>query len=138
MKTYGPYVAKDGRYRCVLVHENGRKQTISYPRLLMETHLGRSLLSDEDVHHIDENIANNNIDNLKVILHSEHCRNHSLKYIDDILIECVYCRKIFTLTPHQQRKRQQNKNKSGPFCSRRCSGKYGSDVQRATKQECLD
>lgn len=136
MKIYGPYKGKDNRLRCVIVHSDGRKQTISYPRLVMETHLGRSLLPDEDVHHVDEDTTNNNLSNLEVKLHTEHCRNHSIKYRSDVTTNCIYCGKEFIITPMRQRYHASSK-KAGPFCSRMCSGKYGTDVQRAAKQECL-
>lgn len=138
MKVYGPYTNKDGRARCILVHEDGRKQTVSYPRMLMEAHLGRSLLPEEDVHHLDEDVSNNDIGNLEVRVHSEHCREHSIKYMGPAEVTCTYCGVEFTLTPLQQRSRFGNRSrKLGPFCSRKCSGKYGTDVQRAAKQECL-
>jgi hypothetical protein len=140
MNIYGPYVGKDKRSRCVIVHDNGRITTKSYPRLIMEAHLGRSLLPEEDVHHLDEDVTNNDISNLEIILHTEHCREHSLKYTGDIFVQCVYCGEKFALTPKQQssRKRELNRGKHGPFCSRTCSGKYGTDIQRAAKQGCLD
>lgn len=70
-------LCKDGRIRCVLVYKNGVKKTISFPKLLMEKHLGRKLLPNEQVHHIDENPLNNDISNLAVICRGEHQRQHS-------------------------------------------------------------
>lgn len=136
MKIYGPYKCKDGRFRCVIIHSDGTRRTVSYPRLVLETHLGRSLMPDEDVHHIDEDTTNNDPNNLEVRLHTEHCRDHSIKYINNIIVDCIYCSKEFILTPIQQRTRFSSK-KAGPFCSKACSGKYGTDIQRAAKQECL-
>lgn len=131
---YGPYIGKDGRYRVFIVDKEGNKKTISYPRMIMETFLKRSLMLNEDVHHIDGDVSNNDISNLEVKLHTEHCREHSTKYIDQLIVKCVWCGNEFILTPMQQRRRFSNRNiKKGPFCSRRCSGKYGADIQRAAK-----
>lgn len=137
MKTYGPYVAKDGRYRCMIVHEDGRRQIVSYPRLVMEAHLGVSLSPEVDVHHKDGNVANNDVSNLEVIDHKVHCREHSLKYKEAVNVLCLYCSEVFSLTPKRQSQRARDTNrpfpKAGPFCSRTCSGKYGTDVQRSRK-----
>lgn len=43
-------------------------------RLVMESHLGRLLKSDEHIHHIDGNRENNNLNNLRVVSNSEHLR----------------------------------------------------------------
>lgn len=48
-------------------------------RWLMEKHLGRKLLSNEDVHHKDENKRNNRLTNLEVISHAEHTKHHNRK-----------------------------------------------------------
>lgn len=133
MKVYGPYCGKDGRFRCILI-KDGIRKTISYPRMIMENHLGRSLGPDEDVHHQDGNIGNNVIQNLKVVRHTEHCRKHSTKYMGCVS-SCIYCGKEFSMTARQQRDRESSsrRGKVGPFCSRRCSGMYGTDIQRAHK-----
>lgn len=48
----------------------------SFSRFVMEQHLGRSLSSEEYVHHIDSNTLNDNLSNLKVISHPEHTSLH--------------------------------------------------------------
>lgn len=51
---------------------DGTQVRIKKHRHIMEQHLGRKLLPNEDVHHIDGNKANNAIENLQVIDHGEH------------------------------------------------------------------
>lgn len=44
---------------------------------IMEKHIGRKLVDDEVVHHIDRNKQNNNIDNLQLMTHGEHTALHN-------------------------------------------------------------
>ena len=48
-------------------------------RLIMENHIGRCLKKDECVHHKDHNKYNNNIENLELMLESDHRRLHFLE-----------------------------------------------------------
>lgn len=48
-------------------------------RLIMEKKLNRFLTKNEVVHHIDGNILNNNVENLKLMLKKEHDSFHRLK-----------------------------------------------------------
>lgn len=135
MKVYGPYKSKqDGRSRVVIVHDNGQKQTKSWPRYILEEYIGNTLEDYEDVHHIDGNIDNNDISNLEVVYKSDHVRKHSTKYLTTKQVNCYYCGLEFNLNPIQQRNRfsSGNRGRAGPFCSRACSGKYGVEVQRST------
>ena len=105
-----------------------------YPlhRVLAENKIGRSLLSNEHVHHIDENKQNNAPDNLEVLTVSEHAKRHAIQ-VDDIKLKCPLCDKNFELKPHQYRL-QLNRNKSKKvYCSRSCSTKATYNKPRKTQ-----
>ncbi len=42
----------------------------------MQESLGRPLKTEEHVHHIDEDVYNNNIENLELLTRSEHLKKH--------------------------------------------------------------
>ena len=126
-KIYGPYVRKDGRQHVCLVHRTTmEKKTVSYPKFIMECHIGRILIDDETVDHIDRDFTNNELANLRVIARAEHVSQDS-KRLKSIEVECVFCGEKFVIEGKKIKSR--SKKKSGPFCSRRCSGKYGTDIQ---------
>lgn len=125
------YICKDGRARIYLKETN---QVISYPKYIMEIHLGRELLSNEQVHHKDGNPLNNDIGNLEIRLLGEHQMEHAIKYYDK-LETCGWCGEEFVWTAKQQRDFVRNRNRKdrqhigSPFCSRKCTGEYGKYVQ---------
>ncbi len=126
MKISGPYTRKDGR-QIISIRVNGRKTSKSYPKYLMEQFLGRDLLEDETVHHIDGNPLNNEFSNLKILDRAEHSKQDAKK-VKSIIITCVLCgnkaeKNARYLTGNSK------KGKAGPFCSRSCAGKYGKAVQ---------
>lgn len=127
MKQY-LYTCKDNRVRLITVDNNGVHSSKSYPRILMEKKLGRKLLPNEDVHHIDGNPLNNSLDNLEIILHGEHQKNHSTKLIDTIE-RCVICGKEFTMS-HIKWSRLFSDLKRGKnrtlTCCKSCCGKASS------------
>lgn len=139
MKVYGPYTRKeDNRKHVIIVFEDGSRRTVSYPKFLMEQHLGRQLDPDlETVDHIDRDVTNDVISNLRVIDRVTHVKEDA-KRREEQLEACVWCDNIFALSKNQVNNRA--KKLAGPFCSRSCSGKYGADVQNggvklARKQE---
>lgn len=52
-------------------------------RVVAETILGRPLMPEEHVHHKDENRANNDPENLKVMTRTDHARHHRIKEIEN-------------------------------------------------------
>lgn len=127
MKDVSVYTCKDGRTRAYIKET---KKVVSYPRLLMEEKLGRKLNPDEQIHHIDENPLNNDINNLEIMKIGEHQRKHApLKYFDK-LTTCVWCGKEMIWTAKQQRDHHGNcPSIDKPFCSKSCIGKYGKYIQ---------
>lgn len=57
----------------------GKNKGFFVHKFVMETWIGRSLVNDECVHHIDGNKLNNNIDNLSLMTLSGHARLHRLQ-----------------------------------------------------------
>lgn len=59
-------------YRTVQVN----KLQVRVHRHLMEVHIGRKLTHKEIVHHKDEDIFNNAIENLEIVSRSDHKKKH--------------------------------------------------------------
>lgn len=78
VKKYVGWYIKDG-YRYVHV---GNRHYEPEHRVVMEKFLGRKLLPEEQVHHIDNNPLNNSIGNLQILSRSEHALIHKLGHIN--------------------------------------------------------
>lgn len=129
---------KDGRVRVVFKREDGTITSKSYPRVVMEKHLGRDLLPNEDVHHKDGDVTNNNIDNLEIILHGEHQRQHVQKYFDKLAV-CDVCGKEFVWTGVRQRRYYIDLKRGLDriiTCSLKCSSYYGRMKQLGRLDIC--
>jgi hypothetical protein len=128
MQVYGPYTRQDGRKIVIVVENNGKRRTVSYPKWLLELQLGRKLDPNlETVDHIDSNIDNNNLDNLRIVPRDEHSADDTRR-VKPIKFQCAWCEKEFERSPRLIRDKAK-KNKAGPFCSRACAGKYSRRLQ---------
>lgn len=123
MTVYGPYTRKDGR-QIVIHYKNGKRTTQSYPRYLMEKHLGRKLKKSEEVDHDDKDITNNNISNLKLLSKRANILR-SIKPAVRIMFKCPTCLKQFKGLQRQYKSNQLKQKKRGPYCSKSCAGKAG-------------
>lgn len=99
---FGPYLRKDGRKHVVLVHHNDfgsidDRITVSYPKYLVEKHLGRTLNSNETVDHIDGNFDNNELSNLRIIDRSLHSKSHAIRK-KLVIKSCSICGNAYTTT----------------------------------------
>jgi hypothetical protein len=127
-KVYGPYLRKDKRQVVLVYFADGSRLTVSYPKYVMQEHLGKLLPVGSDVHHRDGNPLNNAISNLMLCDKVEHVKSHA-KRRNAIQCRCPICGKAFSATRGQLTDVNVRKM-AGPFCSRSCVGKYGSSVQR--------
>ena len=132
------YQSKDKRFRSVVTYKDGHTEFKSYPRVLMEQKLGRKLLSNEDVHHLDGDVTNNDISNLEIVPHGEHQRQHNPPKYKDKLAVCEICGKKFIWTVKRQSNyvRDLNRNKNRIItCSKSCSSYYGRLIQLENKSK---
>lgn len=129
-KVYGPYKSKlDNRLRVCIVFQNKTKKTVSYPKYLMEIYLNRYLTESETVQHLDGNPLNNDLSNLLVMDRIEHLKMDAKRVEDQILI-CQWCKKEFLVKGKSLRQRDGKDKKSNSFCSKKCSGIYGTYIQK--------
>lgn len=142
MKVYGPYTRKDGRQIVILKTPRIENRiTISYPKYLVQCHIGRKLSSEETIDHIDGNFLNNNLSNLRIVSRSDHCRSHSFKK-EEITRICKICGKLF-LTSDMNRV-----TCSSPVCRGKCAHVLGynrgndfepdTDVRYISLRDTLD
>lgn len=96
----------------------------------MEQHLGRKLIDDEEVDHIDTDFTNDDIDNLQVLTKEKHIVKTITERpsVEILTLQCIMCQRTFTRTASQER-HNRKQGKRGPFCDRSCSGYYGTIVQ---------
>lgn len=126
-KVYGPYTRKDGRQHVLLYGEKSkRRQTVSYPKWLMEQHLGRELNEDETVDHINRDFTDNRIENLQILTRTDHGKKDALR-VKMIEIVCILCGET-ALKSAKNLEHNSKQGKAGPFCGRSCAGKYGAAV----------
>ena len=128
MRIYGPYLRKDNRKHICILHDDGRRQTKSYPRYLKEIILGRELEPHETVDHINNDFADDSPGNLQILTRSENAkkeftRPHRKRKL--LTFECPVCGMLAT-RPLDQVKHNLKSNKNGPFCGRSCAGRFST------------
>lgn len=127
-KVYGPYARPDGRAIVIVVDDNGSRRTVSYPKWILEQHLGKVLDKDErTVDHIDRDHNNNDINNLRIVPRAQHSKDDTRR-VKLIKLRCSLCDKEFERSPRLMRDKNK-KGVCGNFCSRQCSGRYSRRVQ---------
>lgn len=130
-KVFGPYQKGDGTGRKIVIirEDDGSTRTVSYPKWIMEQHLGLDA-QDKDqftVDHKDYNIDNNNIDNLQIIPRKEHSTLDTRR-VKLVKFKCNTCDKEFERSPRLVRDKSKKGN-TGIFCGRQCAGKYSRKLQ---------
>lgn len=122
-KVYGPYSRNDGRQIVIVKEDDGSKRTVSYPKHIMEEHLGHRLDPDlGTVDHLDFNFLNNDLSNLVVKKRDEHSADDTRR-VKLVKLKCTNCKKKFERSPRLMRDKNKKGNR-GTFCSRSCSAKF--------------
>ena len=117
--VYGPYTRKDGRQQ-VILYDGIERKTLSYPKYIMECHLGRKLNDDETIHHKDGNFLNNDINNLEILPRVIHSSLHR-KGEHFVEVTCSNCKVIFTLSLQVFNAREKKSKSGNLFCSAKCN-----------------
>lgn len=120
IRVYGPYTRKDGRQH-VILYDGVTRQTISYPKYLVQQSLGRKLADNETVDHNDRDKSNDALTNLVIRDRVEHAKLDARR-VTILPVKCSWCRRVFTPSKDQGRKR-------GIFCCKSCAGAYGAEIQ---------
>lgn len=136
--VYGPYIRTKGTdvgRSIVILYKDKKSKTISYPKWLMEQHLERFLSTDETVDHKDYDVTNNTIENLQILSRAEHARLDVTRNKNNThRVICCWCKKAFTIS-RSSLLANKSKNKAGPFCSKHCSGLYGSELRKGQQEK---
>ncbi len=127
-KVFGPYTKSDGRKIVIIKEDDGTSRTVSYPKWIVEERLGRPLDSElETIDHLDYDYNNNDDSNLRIVPRKEHSADDTRR-VKLIKLKCAWCGVEFERSPRLLRDKAK-KNKSGPFHSRECAGKYSRSLQ---------
>jgi hypothetical protein len=78
-KLYGPYTHWRSKRKLVYLRKSKDDKIfyLNLARYVMEMHLGRRLTHDEDVHHLNEDVTDDRLENLEVRHRSLHNSEHA-------------------------------------------------------------
>lgn len=131
MKVYGPYTRPDQRKHVIIIHDDGRRQTQSYPRFLIEQQ-GRKLLPDETVDHINNDFTDDRFENLQILSREENARKEmerQERVRKMYHFVCPHCG-TDSVKPLNHMLGNWKKNRGGPYCSRRCAGEASHNEEQ--------
>lgn len=121
MKRYGPYKSSGGHLFWIDV-DGSKRKSVWVHRELMEKKLGRKLKKTEVVHHKDEKPDHNAVSNFELKTRRTHAQAHA-KGVEMLKFDCPVCgraaEKVARFVRHNRKQ-----GKPGPFCSRKCAGKW--------------
>lgn len=133
-KVYGPYFTHDDRQIVIIKDDSGKSRTVSYPKYILEQHLGRQLdPSTETVDHWDSDKSNNDISNLRIVPRAEHSADDTRR-VKLVKLKCSECDKEFERSPRLIRDKAKKKTR-GAFCGRSCAAKYNRKKQLGLADE---
>lgn len=127
--VYGPYLRKDGR-KVVILYDGRKRSARQLAKVKVECKIGRRLKPGEEVDHKDGDVTNDKFSNLQVLYKKKHLQLDCLRRTS-VFATCAHCSIEFELKPTQTCTRALTK--AGPFCSKRCVGKYGASVSHGNK-----
>jgi len=125
----------EGRRNVVLYNSPRDRTTTAYARYLLSVKLGRFLTDDEEADHIDENKANDVIENLQILAKSENVTKSNKRNGSKISkIKCPNCNSIFL--------RRSGLTQAVPClygkitcCSRECSANFRKTTRTREERE---
>jgi len=88
----------DNGYNRVSLYNDGKIKKFYLHRLVYKAHYPLKNIEDFDIDHIDHNILNNNIDNLRIATHSENVRNIKVQKNNILGIKNINKTKFNTFT----------------------------------------
>lgn len=123
-RIFGPYKRKDQRQHVVIIFEDNRRKTVSYPKYLYEVHHDIYLKPNETIDHIDNDFENNDISNLQILERRYHCYLDAIRKESQRII-CQSCGCEFIIDSNRLSEAIFSKKIgcSGPYCSKSCAGK---------------
>lgn len=127
LKLYGPYLRKDGRKHVIWYNpETKIRRTQSYPRYLVEQVIGRELLPNEEVDHINGDYTDDRLENLQVLCWSDHQEKSSAELsakVEWFYFSCPTCSADSAIPMRKYRANQEVRGSAGPYCSKRCASR---------------